>query len=612
MCGIAGLVELEPADSAARARQVTRMREAIAHRGPDGSGQVEVAGRGLSAWLGHQRLAIIDLTDAGAQPMRGIGSADSLVFNGEIYNYRDLQRQYGAAPASNADAAVLLALLTSRGMDALPLVRGMFAFAYWSDREQAIYLVRDRFGIKPLYWCRPSPGLLAFASDAHAMRAAGFGGAPRPDRLATFLRRGCILADQTVHDGLSVVPPGSWLRFDGRQVTTTRWFDARSVIGSTRTRPVAEAAEAFQAALDDSVRAHLVSDVPVGVFLSGGLDSAAIVAAAARTGASRLRTFTVTVPGASIDESQPAAAIARGFGTEHTEVAVAPSEIAQWLEEGLASMSEPTYDGLNTFIVSRAAARAGLKVALSGLGGDEVLGGYPSFVDVPRLWTATAPFRAGLPGKAIAAQLARLMPVAAPGKLAEIAGQPARTQAGLWRQYRSLFERDQIRALTGLEVEPDDEGGEAGEGTILDTIMLCEMGEFMTPQLLRDSDTFSMCDALELRVPFVDRDLMAAVHERGWWDRGSHSTYKAALFAAMPDPLPSAHLARRKTGFVIPMGDWLRAALAGDRALAILHEPLRSPALRPFVDAFGAGQLSAARLWALVVHQHFQGKHAAS
>jgi asparagine synthase (glutamine-hydrolysing) len=611
MCGIAGLAELNPNDAPARARQVTRMRDAIAHRGPDASGQQEVEGRDVSVWLGHQRLAIIDLSEAAAQPMRAADGRSWLAFNGEIYNFRELQQAHGVAPGANSDAAVLLDLLIARGMQALPLLRGMFAFAYWSDREQALYLVRDRFGIKPLYWCRPSTGLLAFASEPRSLRAAGFGGGVRPEQLAGFLRRGHVPNDESSFDGLDVVPPACWLRFDGRTLGITQWFDIADVIGGGR-RDIRATAAAFQTALDDSVRAHLVSDVPVGVFLSGGLDSAALVASASRAGASRLRTFTVAVPGTAIDESAPAARIAQTFGTDHTEVQVAREEIAGWLEEGLETMTEPTYDGLNTFIVSRAVARAGLKVVLSGLGGDEVLGGYPSFRDVPRLWRAMAPFRARMPGRAIASRLARLAPVAAPGKLAEIIREPARTRAGLWRQYRSLFERREIERLTGHAPPPDDQATDVTRRSTLDVVMLCEITEYMSAQLLRDADAFSMCDSLELRVPFVDHVLMARVHERGWWRRGRHATHKAAIFAAMPDPLPADHLSRRKTGFVIPMGDWLRAALAGDRTLAVLHGPLQSPALRPYVDAFGRGRLDANRLWALVVREHFQRKYAAA
>ncbi|HUF24477.1 MAG TPA: asparagine synthase (glutamine-hydrolyzing) [Vicinamibacterales bacterium] len=630
MCGIAGLVEAGTADAAARARQVTRMREALAHRGPDGWGLAELHGTQvarhsgpgtasaareggaapLSAWLGHQRLAIIDLTDAAAQPMRSRDGSGWLAFNGEIYNFREVQARFAAAPESNSDSAVLLEMIVAQGMQVLPSLRGMFAFAYWSEREQALYLARDRFGIKPLYWCRPSPGLLAFASEPRSLIAAGFGSGLRPGMQAVFLRRGHVPGDASAHAGLEVLPPGSWLRYDGRGVEITRWFDPQSVLGAAGTQPVERAAAAFQSALDDSIRAHLVSDVPVGVFLSGGLDSAAIVAAAARAGSAALRTFTVVVPGSAIDESAPAARIARQFGTVHTEVPVMREEIARWIEEGLDAMGEPTSDGLNTFMVSRAVARAGLKVVLSGLGGDELLGGYRSFNDVPRLWRATAPFRAGLPGRSVAAALAWLMPVAAPGKLAEIMREPARTRAGLWRQYRSLFERAAIRRLTGVEPPPDDQGPDVPGRSMLDVVMLCEIREYMASQLLRDSDAFSMCDSLELRVPFVDHQLMARVHEGGWWSRGRHATYKAALFAAMPDPLPADHLARRKTGFIIPMGDWLRAALAGDRALTVLHEPLRSPALRPYVDAFVRGRLDPNRLWALVVHEHFAGKYA--
>ncbi|MDQ3069284.1 MAG: asparagine synthase (glutamine-hydrolyzing) [Acidobacteriota bacterium] len=639
MCGIAGLVELGAADAPARARQVTRMREALAHRGPDGWGLAELHGETIvrsaagstsgpasrresvtraaaagadasSVWLGHQRLSVIDLSDAGAQPMRSSTGTGWLVFNGEIYNFREVQHRFDAAPASQSDSAVLLDALESHGMAVLPHLRGMFALAFWSETEQTLYLARDRFGIKPLYWCRPSAGALAFASEPGALIAAGFGGGLRPDMDAAFLRRGHVPIDHSSVAGLEVLAPGSWLRFDGRRLDTARWFDPSSLIGSAGTQPVEEAAAVFESALDDSVRAHLVSDVPVGVFLSGGLDSAALVAAASRASGRTLRTFTVVVPGSPIDECAPAAAIAREFGTDHTEVPVPRETLASWLEEALDAMAEPTIDGLNTFMVSRAVARAGLKVALSGLGGDEVLGGYPSFTAVPLLWRATMPLRAGMPGGRVAARIARMLPVAAPGKLAEMAACPAHTRAGLWRQYRSLFERADVRAIIGIDAPDDDRGADDADRAMLDVVMLCEIEEYMGAQLLRDSDAFSMCDSLELRVPFVDQALIARVHERGWWRRGRHATHKTALFAAMPHPLPAWHLARRKTGFTIPMADWLRAAIAGDPALAVLRGPLQSPAVRPYADAFTRGHLHASRLWALVVREHFRHKHA--
>lgn len=629
MCGVAGIIEIEPADPAARTRQAGRMRETLGHRGRDGWGLAALHGAsverhspegtetrarqgGASAgvWLGHQRLAIIDPTAAGAQPMRSESGAGWLAFNGEIYNFREVQTRLQAAPASNSDTAVLLEALVARGMDVLPHLRGMFAFAYWNEHERALYLARDRFGIKPMYWSRPSPGVLAFASEQRAMASAGFGGTYRPDMDAAFLRRGHVPQGMSAFDGLNVVPPGCWLRFDGARVDVTRWFETPSLFGSARTQPVEDAARALESALDDSVRAHLVSDVPVGVFLSGGLDSAAIVAAASRVGGAPLRTFTVTVPGSPIDESAPAARIARAFGAEHAEVTVSPDEIAGWLEDGLDAMGEPTIDGLNTFIVSRAVSRAGLKVVLSGLGGDEVLGGYPSFRDVPLLWRATSPLRAGLPGGAAAARLARFAPVAAPGKLAEILRAPAATRAGLWRQYRSLFERADVRRISGVDPPPDDQGADAPAVPMLDVISRCEIDEYMSPQLLRDSDAFSMCDSLEIRVPLVDDIFIRRVREGGWWPRGGHRTHKAAIMAAMPHPLPAGHVERRKTGFVLPMGDWLRAALAGDRRLAILSGPLSRPGLAPYVDAFSRGRLDPARLWGLVVREHFLSRAA--
>jgi len=622
MCGIAGIVEFGTADAAARARQVTRMREALAHRGPDGWGMAALHGAeavrhsgagtsvrareaSASVWLGHQRLAIIDLTEAGAQPMRSETGAGWLVFNGEIYNFREVQQALGAAPQSNSDTAVLIDAIEREGMNVLPRLRGMFAFAYWSETERALYLARDRFGVKPLYWARPSGASLAFASEPAALRAAGCAGGYRRDVDAAFLRRGHVPSGTSAFEGLEALAPGCWLRFDGSRVEIARWFETASVFGRGRRQTVQDAGRAFESALDDTVRAHMVSDVPVGVFLSGGLDSAALVASASRLGGATLQTFTVTVPGSPLDESGPAARIAREYGTAHTEVTVPREELAGWLEDALDAMGEPTVDGLNTFIVSRAVSRAGLKVVLSGLGADEVLGGYPTFRDVPLLWRAMAPFRAGLPGRHAVARLARLAPVAAPGKLAEIIREPARTRAGLWRQYRSLLERGMVRDVTGIEPPADDQGPDDPRMPMLDVIMRCEIEEYMASQLLRDSDVFSMCGSLELRVPFVDHRFVARVHDGGWWPRGRHRTHKAAIFSAMPHALPADHLARRKTGFMIPMGDWLRAALAGEPSLAILRGPLDRPELRPYVEAFTRGSLDAGRLWALVVRQRF-------
>lgn len=633
MCGIFGHVDRAPEASAGAA--AARMRGALGHRGPDGWGLVTLGGDAIEehgssrpparrarrapvSWttvLGHQRLAVIDLTDGGRQPRSTPDGRFWMTYNGEIYNYQALRLELETAGLrfeSQSDTEVLLSLFVREGPRCLDRLRGMFAFAIWDDLEGTLFLARDRFGMKPIYYAQPGPRALAFASEPKALVAAGFASPePAAGAAAAFLRRGSMPAGASWYRDLRLLPPGHWARWDGQAVSTERYWRMGAHEGAASAVPVGQAAVSVARALVASVRAHLVSDVPVGIFLSGGLDSTAALAAARRAHGGPLRTFTVAFPGTRFDESGLARAAARHFGTDHTEVAISGDRFFAEMDRFFTCMDEPTVDGANTYLVAQAAREAGLKVVLSGLGADELLGGYESFVQVPRLRRLIAHLDR-LPGaRAAAAFTAARLPTRAAPKLAEILGGRSVDLVDLWRDYRALFSREHVDAVAGREAPATaahDVNGRRETGDWFWDVARCEVEEFMSPQLLRDADAFTMAWGLELRTPFVDHELLAVVRDGGRWARAPGASYKATLFGHMPGFLPASHLGRPKQGFVLPIEDWLRSAL-DDRGRAtrddVLARVAADPRARWVVEQFQRGRLHWSRVWALYVLERF-------
>jgi asparagine synthase (glutamine-hydrolysing) len=649
MCGILGIVDRQARLTASLPAAATRMREALAHRGPDGWGLVTLDGDTIderaaaspgarraraahaprAAILGHHRLAIIDLSPGGHQPRATPDGRYWITYNGEIYNYRELRADLeaeGVRIHSGSDTEVLLAAFVRHGVRAIDRLRGMFAFAIWDDLEGTLILARDRFGIKPLYWAEPGGGPFVFASEPKACLASGLVAAdPNPDADALFLRRGHLPVDASAWRYLTPIPPGHWARWDGSRLTSGEYWSLDALdAGQARHSGLDEAAPALRRALVTSVGAHLVSDVPVGVFLSGGLDSTAIVAAARECRSGPLRTFTVTFPGTPWDEGALAREAAARFATDHTEVALTADDLFAGLDRFFEAMDEPTADGINTFVVAGAARGAGLRVALSGLGGDETLGGYDSFVGVPRLRAWLRVLGCVPASRGLLAALAERAPVRSGRKLAEILREAPRDLAGVWRLYRALFTRAQMHDLMP-EPEPPAIGfarHEGPSGTAPQprlhqpsdpfwAVARCEIGEFMIPQLLRDADTYTMAWGLELRTPFVDHEWLAAVQAAGRWPRRRGESAKTTLFRAMGDFLPAKHLHQPKRGFTLPFDHWLREALGAprprDEVLAALQREAR---YRRVVEAFLAGRLHWSRPWALYVLERFRRQQA--
>ena len=589
MCGINGILRLRADSPAIDRDELVRVREAMARRGPDGSGEWYSPG-GRCA-LGHRRLAILDLSAAGAQPM---GSADGrywIVLNGEIYNFRELRRgleREGVVLRSQSDTEVLLHLYAREGEAMLGRLRGMFALALWDERRCRLLLARDTYGIKPLYYSTSS-GVLRFASQVKALQASGaVSREVDAAGLAGFLLWGSVPEPHTLRRAIRCLPAGHYLVVEDGLASEPRPLGAA---------PQADPTGALADSLVDSVRAHLVSDVPVAVFLSAGLDSSLIAALASRLSPEPLRSFTLSfdvLAGTPLDEAPLAAATARRLGTRHVERRVGKRDFDELWPLVLDAMDQPSIDGFNVFLVCRVAHAEGIKVALTGLGGDELFGSYPSFLDVPRtLRLARAAAR--LPGLAAAWPLAARAAAGRP-KLRGLLRHGV-TLPGSYFLRRGLFLPEELPALLGAETAAEGlarydpladaarhlapgstDNGHPSRTSAWIAVHRMETGQYMRNQLLRDADWASMAHSLELRVPLVDPWLAAAVEAHSF--EPARSGGKAAVVRAAAPELPPEVLRRRKSGFYVPVGEWSRpqghARRAGGRsrrlALDLLSE----------------------------------------
>ncbi len=540
------------------------------HRGPDDVG-VETRGK---ATLGMRRLAIFDPAN-GHQPMSTADGRFQIVFNGAIYNHRELRSELsrsGAVFRTNCDTEVLLEAFARWGEGCVAKLRGMFAFAVWDGREESLHLARDPFGIKPLYYQQRGQRL-TFASEVRALLAGGVAAEIDAEAVAEFLAWFAVPAPRTIYRGVVSLLPGELARFKNGELTTTQtWsFSARS--GSVRAaRSPEEFTAELRVRLEDSIRAHTLADVPVGAFLSGGLDSSGVVGMMTRHSARKLKTFSIGFEEAAFSEQKEAEESARHFGTEHTSRIVTGREVAADLSAILRSLDQPTGDGINTYYVSETARRGGVTVALSGLGGDELFGGYPSFQDIPRLERWLSLWKV-LPGFARAPLLSRLRHAGAQQrKLADLLAH-ARNRDELAALYRTVMPHSTLLPLLSGDAQraavaaspfhpalPELQAALAG-CTTRETISAWELRTYMADLLLRDSDVMSMRHSLELRVPFVDRPLIEWLSAQPAQYRYTPGQPKRALASALADLLPPALHTRRKRGFTFPFGEWLRTEL---------------------------------------------------
>jgi len=586
MCGINSIfgygADAPPVDET----ELYTVREAMIPRGPDEAGIWRAPDGKVG--LGHRRLSIIDLSPTGRQPMSLPERPDApvVVFNGEIYNYRELRaelEQAGTELFSNSDTEILLHLYLRDGAAMVERLRGMFAFAIWDPAKQGMLLARDPLGIKPLYYADDGQTLRTASQVRALVAGGGVDTAPDPAGHAGFFLFGYVPDPHTLYRGVRALPAGTtlWCDADGCGAPR-RYFDVGDAFRKAPVHAIADRAERrayLHDVLADSVRAHLVADVPVGVFLSAGRDSTTLAALAREVGGEDLRTVTLGFSefrGRAEDETILAETVARELATIHETRWVAREEFAADRAKLFAAMDQPTIDGVNSYFVAKAAAATGLKVALSGVGGDELFGGYPSFTGVPALirkagWSRRVP-GLGRAFRMISEPLAQR--VTSPKYAGLLEYGTSRGDAYLLR--RALFApwelpkvMDPDMAAAGwAELAPRLHLAATADGHKTDraAISALELSWYMRGQLLRDADWAGMAHSLEIRTPLVDIELFGALAPL---IAGANPPGKSDLVNAPRTRLPKDVRVRPKTGFAIPVREWVQdgSEASGERGL---------------------------------------------
>lgn len=573
--------------------------ERLRHRGPDASG--EWTSRDGRCWLGATRLAILDLSPAGAQPMTDPLTGNTIAVNGEIYNHRELREQLGSSVdwRGTGDTETLLQAYSHWRFGMLDRLKGMFAFAIYDEKRGELFLARDRLGIKPLY----------YLTDEESIRVGSeikvLGGDELPmtqESISAYLQWGASPENKLIYPEVNVLPAGHAMTIDsqGNRNVWRYWPSRPAFVSSSENSP-----KRIRDLIENAVDEHLLSDVPIASFLSGGIDSSIVTAIAAQRLKKKLQTFSVGFELSEFDETAIAAEVAQRYGTNHHRLQLSHDEVIQSVTEAVGRLDLPSVDAINTYIVARAVAEQGVKVALSGLGGDELFGGYSSFRDVPKL------------------EIISKLPASLRNVLGHLGGfgrrlvdVPAGASAGELAQWRRRFFTDELLQRAGLPAEtqefecpvalPDDSA----------SISWAELTGYMRHLLLRDSDQMSMAVSLEVRVPFLDHELVEYVLGLPAKEKRRYPGMKGLLVEACRDLLPPAVYQRPKSGFTLPMRKWMLGPLAPFVKEGLNAVTDRKILPTKFVDelrqSFQANRLHWSRLWSVVVLGHLAKKPVSS
>jgi len=631
MCGILGAVG---APDEVREECLLRGLTGLAHRGPDDCGWHVIRQGGpepTSIFLGNRRLAILDLSPAGHQPMQDHDTGSWIIYNGEIYNFREIRSElasYGISFNTQSDTEVILKAYGKWGAGCVDYFRGMFAIAIWDVRTRGLFLARDRFGEKPLYYFHRD-GLFLFASEVRSLLQTGLVARQLDEvGLTEYLRYGSVSTPDTLVRGIRSLPPAHCLLLKDGETKLGKYWDLDSAERDlAASRPVrhidAETVVELRTLLEDAILLRTVSDVPVGIFLSGGIDSSSLVALLSRKHLN-LSTFSVVFKELDYSEAKYSRSISTRFGTDHHEIEMSSRAVMTSLPQIIGAMDQPTVDGVNTYIISRETRRMGYKVALSGLGADEIFGGYETFRTVPRMerfaWCA------GTINSKLRHMLASIIRVAIskgrPGaeKLAVL----IEGDASIPHPYalaRMLFMPRQLRQLGLVSVGMDVHAASAPLADILkwaerfdpiNRTSYLELRHYMPNTLLRDSDFMSMAHGLELRVPFIDHKLAEFLFRIPGASKLERGLPKWLLIAAVQGLLPQRELPehvvnRPKRGFTFPFELWLKKEMRQDMEDVLLDTStnLLTGVDRKFVatvwNDFLAGKATWSRPWSLYV-----------
>jgi len=622
ICGIHGIGEDDSQDSS-----LNKMVRALSHRGPDASGTYV----DNSVALGHTRLSIIDLSDSANQPMSDPSGRYTLVFNGEIYNYRQLRKTLDKYPfQSNSDSEVLLAGLVRWGKKFINECNGMFAFALWDKQKQELTLARDRLGIKPLYYART--GLkTVFASEIRSILSSGFISPElNKDSLGDYLRYQTVHGTNTILSGIYTITPGSVMTItDNEYHSEIYWTPDSQLESGIESMSYNNVKALVQEKLNAAVKRRLISDVPMGAFLSGGIDSSAIVALASQHVLGPLKTFNINFQEGEFSEARYAKQVAEMYGTEHSQIDLNPHVLIEKLPAVLNSMDHPSGDGINSYVVSEAAKQAGITVALSGLGGDELFAGYPIFSQFYDLrdkgWLMSFPkFARSLAGNVYT----KLKPGIGSEKINQIITEDYLDLEYIYQYSREVLSKDKISDLLTENSRGVNTVFELVQGAVgveqpgfkmsrLSKVSYAEILTYLQSVLLRDTDQMSMAHALEVRVPFLDHELVSLALSIS--DNHKYPTSpKKLLVDSLGDYLPKEVHDRKKMGFTFPWKVWMKNELkefCGDALLDLAQRPeFSAKVVHSRWDKFlkDDPSVSWSRIWYLCILQSWMSRNGVS
>lgn len=573
MCGINGILGIS--DTALAKQKVLAMNSTMKHRGPDDEGVFA----NDNIVLGHRRLSIIDLSSAGHQPMQSHDGRFQIVYNGELYNYKELkfelQRiisgtdQQAYFFQANTDTEVIIASYARWGEDCVNHFNGMYAFAIWDDQTKELFIARDRLGIKPLYYLY-TDNVLAFSSELRSLLASEL--IPKKldeNSLIDYLRYQTVHAPNTIIKGVKMLMPGHYLKANKEKITLHSYWDLKkNISNASKGKSYEEVCKDVNQLLTKSVERRLIADVPFGAFLSGGIDSSAIVGLMSKVSAEKVKTFSVTFDESEFSESKYAQLIAKKFNTDHHEIKLSSSDFLKELPNALKAMDHPSGDGPNTYIVSKATKAAGITMALSGLGGDELFAGYDVFKRSLTLnkktWLNIFPkFMRGMAGNI----LTKIKPGISSEKISVLLKQdsigfktfyPLSRQVLLDKEISYLLDKKELSANRVVEII--EESQISNLSSQISKTSIAEISTYMQNVLLGDADQMSMAVALEVRVPFIDYTLVEYV--LGLPDKyKSTSSPKKLLVDSLGDLLPPEIVNRPKMGFTFPWKNWMKNEL---------------------------------------------------
>lgn len=567
MCSIAGVINFH---NMLDASSIDRMNAAMRHRGPDAQGRYQTE----CALLGQCRLSIIDISAAANQPFADASGRYVMVFNGEIYNYKEVRNQLDYPWKTNSDTEVILAAFILWGASCLERLNGMFAFAIWDRETRELFVARDRLGVKPFYFHSTTEHFV-FASEVRGVLASGLVDA-RLDRqsLQQYLGGVSVKTPHSILEGIEQLLPGEYAVLNEQGFTRSIYWrlaggpaSATSGVGGAAYADYGRLTARLRELLDASVQMRMVADVPVGAFLSGGIDSSAIVALMARHHDQPVQTFSIVFEDKAYDESEYARLVASKYQTDHTELLLDPQDVVRILPEYIQKTDHPTLDGINTFIVSKLVAQTGIKVALSGVGGDELFAGYPGFqrwltVNKHRKLLESPAFRWGV---GVANSVVKTRALA---KLHDLARMKRIDLSSFYAASRSVFVREDLAKLLNIALDERDPRGwdevnfsDAPEFPLLSQYSIAELSGYTLDVLLHDTDQMSMAWGLEIREPFFDYQLIEYVLRMPDAFKADFKTPKKVLVDAMGDLLPPEIVHRPKKGFSFPWDAWLRNEL---------------------------------------------------